>query len=52
MKNDARVNLKINEPEGGKGMGGGMSANAGAGEAAAEEEPNKSLDDAIDDLKI
>ncbi len=52
MKNDARVNLKINEPEGGRGpgigstyMGGGMNM------GAAPAEP-KSLDDAIDDLKI
>lgn len=54
MKNDARVNLKINEPEGGRGpagttpssyMGGGM------GLGAAPVEP-KSLDEAIEDLKI
>lgn len=56
MKNDARVNLKINEPEGGRGpssaaipegtyMGGGMNV------GAAPTEP-KSLDEAIDDLKI
>jgi uncharacterized protein len=57
MKNDARVNLKINEPEGGTGgraamasatssedMGGSQSSYAAA-------EP-KSLDQAIDDLKI
>ena len=42
MKNDARVNLKINEPEG--GTGGGMSA--------TESTPPKSLDEAIDDLKV
>ena len=50
MKNDARVNLKINEPEGGKGMSREMSDamqedNGGAAVA-------KSLDQAIDDLKI
>ncbi|MCA9363065.1 KH domain-containing protein [Candidatus Kaiserbacteria bacterium] len=49
MKNDARVNLKINEPEGGKGMSREMS------DAMREDNPSsepKSLDEAIDDLKI
>lgn len=49
MKHDARVNLKINEPEGGKGMSGEMS------EAMKEDNPSsepKSLDEAIEDLKI
>jgi len=38
MKNNARVNLKINEPEGGK-----------RAEAA---DPDKSVDEAMEDLKI
>ena len=43
MKNDARVNLKINEPEGGRGTGMGV----------ANEPPTpKTLDEAIDDLKM
>lgn len=49
MKHDARVNLKINEPEGGKGMSSEMA------EAMQEDNPSsepKSLDQAIDDLKI
>jgi predicted RNA-binding protein YlqC (UPF0109 family) len=51
MKHDARVNLKINEPAGGKGMTREMS------EAMEEDEgivtsTVKSLDEAIDDLKI
>jgi predicted RNA-binding protein YlqC (UPF0109 family) len=50
MKHDARVNLKINEPEGGKGMSSEMA------EAMQEDNPTaaepKSLDQAIDDLKI
>jgi hypothetical protein len=49
MKHDARVNLKINEPEGGKGMSREMS------EAMKEDNPvaeTKSLDQAIEDLKI
>ncbi len=61
MKNDARVNLKINEPEGGRVVtedpteegsdddtGEAMSS-GGDGDVAPEP---KSLDDAIDDLKI
>ena len=54
MKNDARVNLKINEPEGGKGVGGGMAAMANADAAMDDDVPvqEKSLDQAIDDLKI
>jgi hypothetical protein len=49
MKHDARVNLKINEPEGGKGMSREMT------DAMREDNPAvvpKSLDEAIDDLKI
>jgi hypothetical protein len=50
MKHDARVNLKINEPEGGKGMTREMN------EAMEDEgivtSSTKSLDEAIDDLKI
>ena len=49
MKHDARVNLKINEPIGGKGMTREIA------EAMQEDNPTstmKSLDDAIDDLKI
>lgn len=49
MKHDARVNLKINEPEGGRNMSPEMS------EAMKEDNPTaepKSLDEAIEDLKI
>lgn len=48
MKNDARVNLKINEPEGGRGPAPRADMEAGAEESS---EP-KDLDQAIDDLKI
>lgn len=48
MKHDARVNLKINEPEGGKGMNREMASSM---ETPEEVQP-KSLDQAIDDLKI
>jgi len=41
MKNDARVNLKINEPEGGT-----RSASPSASSAA------KSVDEAMEDLKV
>lgn len=49
MKHDARVNLKINEPEGGRHMGQEFS------DAISEDNPTtepKSLDQAIEDLKI
>lgn len=65
MKHDARVNLKINEPEGGKGtynsipedvmhdaMEPAEVANAESGVARQESTTPKSLDEAIDDLKI
>ena len=56
MKHDARVNLKINEPEGsthGAGAAAAFGADA-ADEVAAPsaETSERSLDDAIDDLKI
>lgn len=50
MKHDARVNLKINEPEGGRGMTGEMSEAMQDADVAPSEQ--KSLDQAIDDLKI
>lgn len=56
MKNDARVNLKINEPEGGSGPRESQSSDMSDDiEGGMEEVPvaePKSLDDAIDDLKI
>lgn len=53
MKHDARVNLKINEPEGGKGSGHSVTTHVSE-ESSYEESvtTEKSLDDAIDDLKI
>jgi hypothetical protein len=50
MKHDARVNLKINEPEGGQRMDRETS-DAMHEDNPAVAEP-KSLDQAIDDLKI
>lgn len=49
MKHDARVNLKINEPEGGKGVSEEMHEAMQEDNGGGEE---KSLDDAIADLKI
>lgn len=51
MKNDARVNLKINEPEGGRAPGAATYTGGGMNLGAAPSEP-KSLDEAIEDLKI
>lgn len=51
MKNEARVNLKINEPEGGKGNGQGSYVHSHENSTANTPEP-KTLDEAIDDLKI
>ena len=50
MKNDARVNLKINEPEG--GMGASRNGGMGNGSAGNEPQTPKTLDEAIDDLKM
>lgn len=56
MKHDARVNLKINEPEGGRVMTADTTESVndmddvGAGVEISSEP--KSLDQAIDDLKI
>lgn len=55
MKNDARVNLKINEPEGGTGPRSAMAQDNVAsdmGSASDMSSGPKSLDQAIDDLKI
>lgn len=58
MKNEARVNLKINEPEGGTGPKMAISSTDNddeSDEMGSHEEmaaQPKSLDEAIDDLKI
>ena len=60
MKNDARVNLKINEPEGGRVVTAdateeGSESDTGEAMSSGGDEINpepKSLDQAIDDLKI
>lgn len=46
MKNNARVNLKINEPEGGR-----MDAPMAQAPAMSASEASKSVDSALDDLK-
>ena len=50
MKHDARVNLKINEPEGGQRMDDETAEAIQEDNGGASDE--KSLDDAIADLKI
>lgn len=51
MKNNARVNLKINEPEGGTGgMGGGMGGDRPPRESYSMG-PTKTVDQAMEDLK-
>ncbi|MCA9363964.1 KH domain-containing protein [Candidatus Kaiserbacteria bacterium] len=54
MKNDARVNLKINEPEGGTRSMGSSDAPMDDTNESVDDNPDmpKSLDDALDDLKI
>ena len=55
MKNDARVNLKINEPEGGtRSASSAVAADMGAVDGGADDAPAapKSLDEAIDGLRI
>ena len=52
MKNNARVNLKINEPEGGRPMSAEHSEHASApAQAMSSSEASKSVDAALDDLK-
>ncbi len=46
MKNNARVNLKINEPEGGR-----VDAPVSAAPTMSASEASKSVDAALDDLK-
>lgn len=56
MKNNARVNLKINEPAGGSRMGGGMNGgygNQNMGRDSYEQgAASKSVDEALEDLKL
>ena len=47
MKNNSRVNLKINEPEGGM-----RSAEHGVGNSGNESKGAKSLDEAMNDLSM
>ena len=46
MKNNARVNLKINEPEGGMRREPAMASSSSVGSAS------KSVDEAMEDLKL
>jgi predicted RNA-binding protein YlqC (UPF0109 family) len=56
MKTDARVNLKIEEPEGGRGPSYAQEDSAadasGEEDMPQESEAARSIDDALDDLKL
>jgi predicted RNA-binding protein YlqC (UPF0109 family) len=53
MKTDARVNLKIEEPEGSSRDGGfSSSSNDETGDGPQESNEEKSIDDALDDIKL
>jgi predicted RNA-binding protein YlqC (UPF0109 family) len=54
MKHDARVNLKINEPEGGRVMNNDMASDMAGGidDDGTEVPQARTLDEAIEDLKI
>ena len=52
MKNEARVNLKINEPEGGTRSSASADVNTDAGIDEVAVNTPKSLDEAIDGLRI
>ena len=59
MKNNARVNLKINEPVGGmRSMAGGMGSGIGSSEGSmgmggsSQGSASRSVDEALEDLKL
>ena len=56
MKNNSRVNLKINEPVGGlrseNPIGGGLQSNEPAPVMKSAERASKSVDEAMADLKL
>lgn len=51
MKNDARVNLKIEEPEGGRASGPGMAEGEASGAPSEPYVRDTTVDDVISDLK-
>ncbi len=51
MKNNARVNLKINEPEGGKRAPSASEPTTGAGGSIVDGVLHQDMDDVIADLK-
>ena len=57
MKNNARVNLKINEPAGStRGMGGGMGSMSDGPSMGANDAPqgsaSRGIDEALEDLRM
>lgn len=51
-RNNARVNLKINEPEGGTGNPHTTAPQESSSEETPQEEKKQSVEDAIDDLDL
>ncbi len=51
MKNNSRVNLKINEPEGGLRSADSHAAPSGSG-SSSQQSPSKTVDEAMADLKL
>jgi predicted RNA-binding protein YlqC (UPF0109 family) len=52
MKNNARVNLKINEPAGGSRMGGGFGGQSMNRDSFEQGAASKSVDEALEDLRL
>ncbi len=53
MKNNARVNLKINEPAGGtRSFGGGSNGSSGTAYEPAPGSASRSVDEALEDLRL
>lgn len=51
-RNNARVNLKIHEPEGSTGGHSAADVSGTPADTASEESPSQSVDEAIDDLNL
>ena len=52
IKNNARVNLKIEEPEGGRGPNPRMGDDRPMSDSRMSDNRSKDIDDVVDDLKL
>ncbi|MEK7074243.1 MAG: KH domain-containing protein [Patescibacteria group bacterium] len=52
IKNNARVNLKIEEPEGGRGPNPRMGDDRQMSDSRMSDNRSKDIDDVVDDLKL